>query len=94
MFLRTIPHTSMCNHFRGEAHLPKRDGYNIQHPNAGVYPRFVLCVSHGLLDTVVTIAEQDASTVDDALNLWVEANKATYAYYKWGWSDGPVFVKE
>lgn len=61
---------------------------------AGLGANIVAFNNDGLLDTVVTIAEQDASTVDDALNLWVEANKATYAYYKWGWSDGPVFVKE
>jgi hypothetical protein len=61
---------------------------------AGLGSNIVAFNNDGLLDTVVTIAEQDASTVDEALNLWVEANKATYAYFKWSWSDGPVFVKE
>lgn len=46
----------------------------------------------GLLPIIVTIGEQDASTVDDALNLWV-GDKTDYL--KWTWkSGGPAFVKE
>jgi len=49
----------------------------------------------GELSMPVKVEGVDCSIVDEALSSWVDANKsATLPYYSWGWSNGPVFVKE
>ena len=43
----------------------------------------------------VKVADVDQSILDEALNAWVNANKTdTTPYLAWGWTTGPVFVRE
>ena len=49
----------------------------------------------GELAMPVKVADVDQSILDEALNAWVNANKTdTTPYLAWGWTTGPVFVRE